>query len=85
MPKLRHDAVVEILQNEPKLVLLLLQSAGVYLRFGSRVTVTVADSDLSDRDADDDGRVLTLLSDNVFVFKGGGPPSVRHPPAGLRH
>jgi hypothetical protein len=72
MPKLRHEVVVEILQNEPKLVLRLLECAGVYLRFESRVSATIADSDLSDRDADDVDRILTLLSDNVFVFKGGG-------------
>jgi hypothetical protein len=72
MPKLRHDAVVEILQNEPKLVLRLLEYAGVYLRFGPRARATVADSDLSDRDAEDGDWVLTLISDNVFVFTGGG-------------
>lgn len=73
MPKLRHEAVVEILQNEPKLVLQLLEIAGAPQPFGSRVRVTVADSDLSDRDAADDdcGPVLTLISDNVFVFAGG--------------
>jgi hypothetical protein len=67
MPKLRHEAVVEILQNEPKLVLQLLECAGVYLGLGPRARVTVADSDLSDRDAGDGDWVLTLLSDNVFV------------------
>lgn len=73
MPKLRHEAVVEILQNEPKLVLRLLEIAGAPQPFGSRIRVTIADSDLSDRDtADDDGGpVLTLISDNVFVFAGG--------------
>jgi hypothetical protein len=72
MPKLRHEAVVEILQNEPKLVLRLLECTGVYLRFGPRARATVADSDLSDRDPGDDGWVLTLISDNVFVFEDGG-------------
>jgi hypothetical protein len=71
MPKLRHEAVVEILQNEPELVLQLLACAGVPLRFGTRITATIADSDLSDRDVGNDGRTLALLSDNVFVFKSG--------------
>jgi hypothetical protein len=72
MPKLRHDAVVEILQNEPELVLQLLACAGMHLQFGSRIRATIADSDLSDRQADDDGHTLTLLSDNVFAFKSRG-------------
>lgn len=72
MPKVRHDAVVEIFQNEPMIVLRLLESVGVYLRFGPRISMIIADSDLSDRDAGDDDRVLALFSDNVFVFKGGG-------------
>ena len=72
MPKIRHEAVVEIFQNEPKLVLLLLERAGVYLPFGKRVIARIADSNLSDRDTEEDGRVLTLISDNVFVFSGGG-------------
>jgi hypothetical protein len=35
MPKLRHEAVVEILQNEPELVLHLLACAGMHLRLGT--------------------------------------------------
>jgi len=72
MPKVRHDAVVEIFQNEPMLVLRLLECVGVYVRFGSTISVVLADSDLSDREPGDDDRVLALFSDNVFVFKGGG-------------
>jgi hypothetical protein len=72
MPKLRHEAVVEIMQNEPELVLRLLVCAGVHLRFGPRAKATAADSDLSDRDAADGGWVLTLLSDNIFVFTDAG-------------
>lgn len=73
MPKLRHEAVVEILQNEPELVLQLLACAGVHLRFGTQVAATIADSNLSDRDADDGGdQVRGLFSDNVFVFEGDG-------------
>lgn len=72
MPKVRHDAVVEIFQNEPMLVLRLLESVGVYLRFGPRISVIIADSDLSDRDPGDEDQVLALFSDNVFVFKSSG-------------
>jgi hypothetical protein len=73
MPKLRHEAVVEILQNEPELVLQLLACAGMHLRFGTQVAAIIADSNLSDRDADDGGdQIQGLFSDNVFVFEGGG-------------
>jgi hypothetical protein len=72
MPKLRHEAVVEILQNEPKLILSLLAHSGMHLRFGPRVTTTIADSNLSDRDTWDDEDVRSLFSDNVFVFEGDG-------------
>lgn len=54
------------------LVLRLLECLGVYVRFGSRISVILADSDLSDRHPGDNDQVLVLLSDNVFVFKGGG-------------
>jgi hypothetical protein len=70
IPKLRHEAVVEILQNEPELVLQLLVSAGLDLRFGTQVAATIADSNLSDRGADD--QIRSLFSDNVFVFEGDG-------------
>jgi len=70
MPKLRHEAVVEILQNEPELVLLLLSQAGVHLRFPAPVVVDPSDSNLTDRDADDDEKdVRGLFADNVFVFQ----------------
>jgi len=72
MPKLRHEAVVEVLQNEPKLVLSLLAHLGMRLRFGPRVTTIIADSNLSDRDTGDDEYVRRLFSDNVFVFEGDG-------------
>ena len=72
MPKIRHEAVVEILQNEPKLVLSLLAYSGMHLRFGSQVGATIADSNLSNRDADDDDYFRGLFSDNVFVFEGDG-------------
>jgi hypothetical protein len=72
MPKIQHEAVVEILQNEPKLVLSLLAYSGIHLTFGSEVGATVADSNLSDRAADGDDYLRSLFSDNVFVFEGGG-------------
>jgi hypothetical protein len=63
--------VVEILQNEPELVLQLLTCTGVRLHFATQVAATIADSNLSDRDADNgDDEVRSLFSDNVFVFYG---------------
>jgi hypothetical protein len=71
MLKIRHEATVEILQNEPKLVLSLLAHSGIHLRFGPLVTAIIADSNLSDRiPGEDDERVRGLFSDNVFVFEG---------------
>jgi hypothetical protein len=71
VPELRHEAVVEILRNEPELILQLLASAGVHLRFRTQIAATIADSNLSDRDADDGGdQVQGLFSGNVFVLKG---------------
>jgi hypothetical protein len=70
MPKIRHEAVVEILQNEPKLVLSLLAYSGMHLRFGPQVATTIADSNLSNRDADGGDYIRGLFSDKVFVFEG---------------
>jgi hypothetical protein len=65
--------VVEILQNEPELVLHLLARTGMHLQLGERVATTLADSNLSDRDTNgDDNLVRNLFSDNVFVFEGDG-------------
>jgi hypothetical protein len=73
MPKLPHEAVVEILQNEPELVLSLLAYSGMHLKFGARVTATIGDSNLSDRDvSEDDEWVRPLFSDNVFIFEENG-------------
>lgn len=69
MPKIRHEAVVEILQNEPRLVLSLLAYSGMHLPFGSQVGVTLGDSNLSDRAADGNEYLRSLFSDNVFVFE----------------
>jgi hypothetical protein len=49
MPKLRHEAVVEVLQNEPLLVPLLLAYAGAGVRFPRRPAAVIADSNLSAR------------------------------------
>lgn len=72
MPKIRHEAVVEILQNEPELVLSLLAYSGIQLHFGSQVGATIADSNLSNRDAGPGEYFRGLFSDNVFVFEGDG-------------
>jgi hypothetical protein len=72
MPDLPHEAVVELLQNEPLLVLDLLARAGIEVPPRSAVTAFVADSNLTDRDS---GRhpkqVQSLFSDNVFIFRTG--------------
>lgn len=72
MPKLRHEAVVEILQNEPKLVLSLLAYSGINVSFELQAGATIADSNLSDRAPDGDNYLRSLFSDNVFVFEGNG-------------
>jgi hypothetical protein len=73
MAKLRHEASVEILQNEPELVLTLLKETGVHLQFGPGVTWTRGDTNLTDRDADDEDKdIRGLFADNVFVFEDGG-------------
>lgn len=72
MPDLPHEAVVELLQNEPLLVLDLLARAGIEVPPRSAVRAFVADSNLTDRDS---GRypkqVRSLFSDNVFIFRTG--------------
>lgn len=70
MPKLQHEAVVEIFQNEPELVLSLLAHSGMHLPFGPEVGVTLGDSNLSNRVADGSEYLRSLFSDNVFVFEG---------------
>ena len=63
MPGIPHEAVVEVLQNEPTLVALLLRDIGVRLPTG--LTPVIADSNLSVRDPD---RMKQYTADNVFVF-----------------
>jgi hypothetical protein len=73
MAKLRHEASVEILQNEPELVLTLLKETGVHLQLGPGVAWTRGDTNLTDRDAgDEDEDIRGLFADNVFVFEADG-------------
>jgi hypothetical protein len=72
MPNLPHEAVVELLQNEPLLVLELLARAGIDVPPRSRVSAAIADSNLTDRDSGrDPEQVRALFSDNVFIFRAG--------------
>jgi hypothetical protein len=65
MPKVRHEAVVEVLRTEPGLLALLLQELGVTLP--PDAILQTVDSNLSSRDPD---LLKTLIADNVFLFKG---------------
>jgi hypothetical protein len=65
MPSIRHEAVVEVLRNEPDLLVLLLGRLGIRLPSGA--FPILADSNLSSRDPD---LLRTLLADNVFLFQG---------------
>lgn len=73
MPGIRHELTVEIFQNEPLLVLMLLRRAGVSIRLGPDVTPVLADSNLSDRDPEE---IKSMFSDNVFVYRDGGKKAV---------
>jgi hypothetical protein len=66
-PSIRHEAVVEVLRNEPGLLVLLLARLGVQLPSGA--SPILADSNLSSRDPD---LPKTLLADNVFLFQEPG-------------
>jgi len=65
MPKVRHEAVVEVLRTEPGLLAWLVEDLGVALPPGA--ILQTADSNLSSRDPD---LLKTLIADNVFLFKG---------------
>jgi hypothetical protein len=65
MPGIPHEAVVEVLRNEPQLLAMLLGRLGV--RFPSGAVPVIADSNVSSRDPN---FMKTLLADNVFVFQG---------------
>jgi hypothetical protein len=64
MPGIAHEAVVEVLQNEPTLVATLLRDIGI--RLPTDLAPVIADSNLSVRDPD---RKKQYTADNVFVFQ----------------
>jgi len=64
MPGIPHEAVIEVLQNEPALVAMLLRDVGVRLPTG--LAPVIADSNLSVRDPD---HMKQYTADNVFVFQ----------------
>jgi hypothetical protein len=64
MPGIPHEAVVEVLQNEPELVSVLLRTVGV--RLPSGLAPVIADSNLSVRDPE---RTKQYTADNVFLFR----------------
>jgi hypothetical protein len=65
MPGIRHQAVVQVLRDEPQLLVMLLGRLGVRLPSGA--VPQVKDSNLSNRDAD---YLKELVADNVFLFQG---------------
>jgi hypothetical protein len=65
MPGLKHQSIVQILRDEPQLVVMFLGRAG--FRLPSGAVPVIVDSDLSHRGPD---IVKELLSDNVFLFHG---------------
>jgi hypothetical protein len=71
MPGIAHEAVVEVLQNEPALVATLLRDVGIGLP--ADLTPIIADSNLSVRDPD---RKKQYTADNVFVFRSEGGKKV---------
>src|SRR6266852_2515734 len=65
MPALQHQAIIQILHDEPQLVAMLLGRIGFKTPSGSYPVI--ADSDLSHRTS----RLLKeLRADNVFLFPG---------------
>jgi hypothetical protein len=65
MVGLRHQAIVQVLRDEPQIVAMLLGRIGFETPSGSYPVI--ADSDLSYRDAD---QLKELRADNVFLFPG---------------
>ena len=65
MPELQHQAIIQILRDEPRLVAALLGHIGFTIPSGSYPVI--ADSDLSHRSAH---RLKELRADNVFLFPG---------------
>lgn len=65
MPDLKHQSIVQILRDEPQLLVMFLGRSGFLLPSGA--FPVIADSDLSHRTP----RMLKeLRSDNVFLFQG---------------
>jgi hypothetical protein len=65
MPGIRHQAVVQVLRDDPELLAMLLGSLGVRLPYGA--VPAIRDSNLSNRDPD---YLKELIADNVFLFRG---------------
>jgi hypothetical protein len=65
MPGIRHQAVVQVLRDEPQLLVMLLGRLGVSLPSGA--VPDLKDSNLSSRDPD---YLKELIADNVFLFRG---------------
>lgn len=65
MPQLRHQAIIQILRDDPQLVATLLGHSGFIPPSGSYPVI--ADSDLSHRGPD---LLKELRADNVFLFRG---------------
>jgi hypothetical protein len=65
MPGDRHQAIVEVLRDEPQVVAMLLGRIGIKTPSGSYPVI--ADTDLSHRDP---GGLKELRADNVFLFPG---------------
>ena len=65
MPGIRHQAVVQVLRDDPQLLVMLLGRLGVRLPSGA--VPDLKDSNLSSRDPD---YLKELIADNVFLFKG---------------
>ena len=64
MPGLKHQSIVQILRDEPQLLVIFFGRSGFQLPSGA--TPIIADSDLSHRRP----RMLKeLRSDNVFLFQ----------------
>jgi hypothetical protein len=69
MPKLKHQAIVQILHDEPQLVAMLLGHSGLMTPSGSYPVI--ADRDLSHRSPD---LLKELREDNVCVHSRGWHP-----------
>jgi hypothetical protein len=64
MPGLKHQSIVQILRDEPQLLVMFLGSSGFVLPSGA--FPIIADSDISHRGPD---LLKELRSDNVFLFR----------------